>query len=728
MTRTYNLVFSFAVLLFCGSPALAAEPGTAPDAERILSAAPNADSYGKHLLYLTEEPHMAGTERNHALAEYVRDRFREYGLDEVSFHEFPALLSFPKSAALAIRTPVIQSLNLREDPHPADKDSRLYDDPTQIAFHGYAPSGKVRAEVVYANGGSPEDFQLLDRMGIDLKGKIVLMRYSNPYSYRGYKVFEAERRGAAGSIIYSDPAEDGYLRGTVYPDGPWGPESNTQWGAIIYDWLGQGEPFTFHWKQHADGGWVEGLERDKQLPRIPSMPLNPRNAAAILKEMGGPEAPKEWQGGLPLTYRIGPGPVTLDMDVQNEERIGKLRSVIGVIRGREEPDKLVILGNHLDAWSYGAVDPSSGTAALLEVARAIGEAVKQGHRPRRTIVFAVWDGEEPLLGGSTQWALDNADDLRKNAVTYINVDTGVQGGEFTGGATPALAEFLREVTKSVRDPLSDQPLYEAWAARFENGLPKVETIVGATDYTAFQEYLGVSCIDMYFDGPYGVYHSMYDNYFRQSTVVDTGFDIGVGLSRLWSALAWRLAEVQVLPMRYSDYARAAIGYIEAAEAHAGTARPLRLMTARAAAARWELAAAEFERRLAKAELEPAAARAVNERLMQVERALVEPTGQRGRPFIRHLLVAPQPSYRSAYLPRIWDALDRNDRNAVPAHEAEVAAAFDRAAGILQEATAILVSGARPRAAQRNQPMPTLKPSVMRSVSTSPVTSSVPTSR
>jgi hypothetical protein len=181
-------------------------------------------------------------------------------------------------------------------------------------------------------------------------------------------------------------------------------------------------------------------------------------------------------------------------------------------------------------------------------------------------------------------------------------------------------------------------------------------------------------------------------------------------------------------MRYSDYARAAIGYIEAAEAHAGTARPLRLMTARAAAARWELAAAEFERRLAKAELAPAAARAVNERLMQVERALVEPTGQRGRPFIRHLLVAPQPSYRSAYLPRIWDALDRNDRNAVPAHEAEVAAAFDRAAGILQEATAILVSGTGPRAAQRNQPMPTRKPSVMRSVSTSPVTSSVPTSR
>ena len=177
--------------------------------------------------------------------------------------------------------------------------------------------------MVYANGGSPEDFQVLDRMGIDLKGKIVLMRYSNPYSYRGYKVYEAERRGAAGTIIYSDPAEDGFVQGKVYPEGPWGPESHIQWGAIIYDWLGQGEPFTFHWKQQPDGRWVEGPQRDKQLPRIPSLPLNARNAAAILKQLGGPEAPKDWQGGLPLNYRIGPGPVTLDMDVQNEERVGR---------------------------------------------------------------------------------------------------------------------------------------------------------------------------------------------------------------------------------------------------------------------------------------------------------------------------------------------------------------------------------------------------------------------
>ena len=416
------------------------------------------------------------------------------------------------------------------------------------------------------------------------------------------------------------------------------------------------------------------------------MPLNERNAAKILAALGGPEAPKDWQGGLPVAYHIGPGPVTLDMDIVNDERVEMLRSVIGVIRGREEPEKLVILGNHLDAWIYGAVDPSGGTASLLETARALGEAVKRGHRPRRTIVFTVWDAEEPLLGGSTQWALDNAENLRKNAVIYINVDTGVQGSDFVGGATPALAEFLRGVTKAVKDPLADRPLYDAWASRFKGQLPKVETIVGATDYTAFQEYLGISCIDMYFDGPYGVYHSMYDDYFRQSTIVDKGFAIGTGLAQLWGVLAWRLADTQVLPMRYSDYARAAVDYIAAAETHAGTAQPLRLAAARAAAARWEAAATALETHLTSEVPAPAQARALNERLMQVERALVEPAGQKGRPFIKHLLVAPQPSYRSAYLPRIWDAIDRGDRAAIPGYEQEIVAAFDHATEILREAS------------------------------------------
>ena len=675
----------------------AANPVLLPPVEQVLASVPTGDSYGKHLLLLTEEPHMAGTPRNDALADYVREQFIEYGLDEASFHDTPALLAFPRSARLTILKPSKQELPLAEAPHAPDKDSRLYDDPSQVAFHGYALSGDVTGEVVYANGGSPEDFAALDRMGIDLRGRIVLMRYSEPYSYRGFKVYMAEQRGAAGTIIYSDPMEDGFLRGPVYPDGPWGPMSHVQWGAILYDWLGTGEPFTFHWKQGSDGRWYEGPVRDKQLPRIPSMPLSAENAAAILKQVKGKAAPEEWQGGLPFPYHIGPGPVTVRMEVDNDEHVETLRSVIGVIRGSEEPEKLVILGNHRDAWSYGAVDPSSGTAALLETARAFGAALKQGHRPRRTIVFANWDGEEPLLGGSTQWVKDNAEKLRSGAITYINVDSAVQGRDFVAGSTPALARFVREVSRTVEDPDSGRPLHDAWAARFKDDVPEVVTIVGATDYTAFQEHLGISCIDMYFDGPYGVYHSQYDNYFRQERIVDPGFRYGTALAKLWGVMAWRLADAPLLPMRYSDYARAAVGYIEAAEAHAPAARGLRLEAARAAATRWEQAAAEFEAQADGAKALPADLRAVNDLLLQVERTLTEPAGLQGRPFVKHLLVAPQPSYRSEYLPRVWEAIDRGDWAAVPVHEAEIVAAFDRAAGMLQRASELLQKGAVPAA-------------------------------
>jgi N-acetylated-alpha-linked acidic dipeptidase len=302
---------------------------------------------------------MAGTDRNHALAEYVRDRFREYGLDEVNFHEFPALLSFPRSAALAIHKPEAQTLNLREDPYPADKDSRLYDEPGQVAFHGYAPSGKVRAEVIYAYGGSPEDFQLLDRMGIDLKGKIVLMRYSDPYSYRGYKC-TGRTPGAAGTIIYSDRRGRIHPR-KVYPDGP-GARIRIQWtrssmtgrpGRAVHVSLEAGR----------NGRWVEGPQRDKQLPRIPSLPLSAKRRRD--PEAAGRTRSAEGLAGRTsahVSHRSRPGHA-------RHGRAGRARgdacSVIGVIHGREEPGK----GDPRQSsrrLGYGAVDPSSGTAALLE--------------------------------------------------------------------------------------------------------------------------------------------------------------------------------------------------------------------------------------------------------------------------------------------------------------------------------------------------------------------------
>jgi N-acetylated-alpha-linked acidic dipeptidase len=667
------------------------------EVETILRRTPSAETFSKHLLYLTEEPHQTGTPRNVELADYVRDRFIEYGLEDVHFHDTPALMSYARSAAVEILEPVHLKLKLAEAPHPPDKDSYLYSDPSEIPFHAYANDGDVTAEVVYANAGSPEDFAKLDELGIDVSGKVVAMRYSEPYSYRGYKVYLAESRGAAGAIIYSDPEDDGYGRGETYPRGPWGPPSHIQWGAIVYDWFGS-TPFTFHWKKRF-GRWVEAGERDRRLPKIPSIPMSHEDAAEILSRLGGPSVPPEWQGGLAFAYHVGPGPVRIRLRVDNDEQIGTMRNVIGQVRGS------VVIGNHRDAWSYGAVDPSSGTAALLEVARAFGRALEAGHRPRRSVIFANWDAEEQLLGGSTAWGLDNRDKLRKDGVVYINVDSSAAGGEFSPGAVPSLADFVREVSKSIHDPDSGGSVYDASLARSETGEVEVEKIVGATDYTVFLGNVGMSCIDMSFSGPYGVYHSQYDNYFWMSQIADVGFRYNTTMARLWAVLSWRIANADVLPMRYSVYASEVGSYLEQMEQRAmdKSERKLGFALAREASLRWRESAASFEAELQQrlssdSPLPRETAREIDERLMGVERALTQETGLLRRPFFKHLIYAPQPTYREEVLPRIFEAIDDGRWEAIPAYEKELATGFDRAAELLDEATALLRQSARVAAA------------------------------
>ncbi len=684
-----------ALTLVFSPSALALAETTEKDAEQHILQVPNPESYGRHLLYLTEEPHPTGSARNMELADYVRDRFVEYGLENVHFHDTPALLSYGRSASVRILAPVVLELDLTEDPHPGDKDSYLYQDSGVVPYHEYAASGVVTGRVVYANSGSPEDFDKLEELGIGVEGKIVIMRYSMPYSYRGYKVWMAESRGAVGAIIYSDPQDDGYRKGLTYPDGPWGPASHIQWGSIVYDWFGFGvTPFTFHWTQRPDGTWEEGPERDRQLPRIPSIPMSYRSAAEILSRLQGPVAPQDWQGALPFTYRIGPGPATVRLRVENEEVIGTMRNVIGMIRGAEEAEKWVIAGNHRDAWIYGANDPSSGTAALLEAARALGSAARKGWRPKRTIVFANWDAEEDLLGGSTSWVKDNAAKLRTDGVVYINMDSAAAGPDFRAGATPALADFVREVTASIDRPDDSGSLYDAWAKRFEEGVPEVETIVGATDYTAFQEHLGVSCIDISSKGPYGVYHSMYDNYFWMSRIGDPGFRHGTVMSRVMAMLLWRMANADTLPLRSSRYAEAVLRHLDEIEQKAAGRRPIELKEARKAAQKWRDAAGAFENRLdevllTETALPAGATRQINDLLMQVERAMTEAEGLDSRPFYKHLIYAPQPTYREEVLPRIFEAIESGAWDEIPRFEAQLVKAINDAAALLLHAEELL---------------------------------------
>jgi N-acetylated-alpha-linked acidic dipeptidase len=417
--------------------------------------------------------------------------------------------------------------------------------------------------------------------------------------------------------------------------------------------------------------------------------MSHEDASEILSRLAGPAVPREWQGALPFTYHVGPGPVRMRLRVKNEDRIGTMRNVIGRITGSEEPEKWIVVGNHRDAWSHGAVDPSSGTAALLETARALGAAVEKGFRPRRTIVFANWDAEEDLLGGSTSWAVDFRDELRRGGVLYVNLDSAASGPNFSGGATPALADYLRDVSRYVPHP-SAPTFYDAWRSRAPESEPEVGTIVGATDYTAFQENIGMSVIDLSSNGPYGVYHSQYDNYFWLSRIADPGFLQNAALARFLAVLLYRSANLDVFPMRYSAYARAVLAHIDEVEKRAAPAREIRLDAAREAARHWEEKALSFETRLGAVELSRDAAARVNGLLMEVERALTEERGLESRPFFKHLIYAPQPTYRDEVLPRIWEAIDQGAWDEIAGYEKELVAAFERAGELADEAAAALV--------------------------------------
>jgi N-acetylated-alpha-linked acidic dipeptidase len=389
------------------------------------------------------------------------------------------------------------------------------------------------------------------------------------------------------------------------------------------------------------------------------------------------------------------------MRVDNDEQIGTMRNVIGQVRGSEQPERWVVIGNHRDAWSYGAFDPSSGTAALLEVARSFGQALQAGHRPRRSVVFANWDAEEQLLGGSTAWALDNRDKLRRDGVVYINVDSSAAGSEFSPGAVPSLADFVRDVSRSIHDPDSGGSVYDASLARSTTGEVEVEKIVGATDYTAFLGNIGMSCIDMSFSGPYGVYHSQYDNYFWMSRIADPGFRYNTTMARLWGVLSWRIANTDVLPMRYSVYAAEVKRYLAQLEQRAlrNAEQQIEFALAREASIRWQAAAESFEARLqqrlgSEPPLPRQMASRIDERLLGVERALTQDSGLLRRPFFKHLIYAPQPTYREEVLPRIFEAIDDGRWEAIPAYEKELAAAFDRAAALLDEARSLLEESAR----------------------------------
>ena len=602
--------------------------------------------------FLTADPHVAGSPRDRVLAEWVRDRWREYGLEQVEIVEHEVLLPYATDAQVEMLAPSRWRATMREDAVDGDPFSAR---DTGIAYHAYSASGDITAPVVFAGSGNPSDYDQLAQRGVDVKGKIVLVRYSVPYSYRGFKALTGEQRGAAGILIYSDPADDGSKKGAAYPRGPWGPDSHIQRGGIVYDFRVPGDPLTPGWASEPGAARIKAADA-VSLPKIISAPLSWRDARPILDAV---------RGG---------GPATVHLRVQNDDKVRPIWTVTGRITGTASPDQLVIVGNHRDAWVYGGVDPSSGTASLMELARSIGTLAKQGARPKRTLVFASWDAEEFSLTSSTEWGEQHATDLSGHAVAYLNVDSSASGPDFKAAAVPSLN---RLISQSAHDVLG---LAESDGELVRNRLGS------GSDYTVFLNFLGVPVADLTFTGPYGVYHSVYDNHLWMQKFGDPGFLHHAAMTRVWGVMALRLANADVVPLDYRATADRVREFVDEALEKAGSGQKTALRPLVGAAERLDAAALAMGRRIdALLGVNPPDRRAsavLDEALIKTERAFLDPAGLPGRPWYRHLLFAPKPTYEPEVLPGITEALAAGDRSRLDQQVARLTRALDRAASIL----------------------------------------------
>ena len=662
-------------------------------------AVPDPKLAEEHLRELTKAPHMAGTPEDKATADYVAAKFREAGL-ETEMVEYKVWFNYPDEISVDMIAPEGVKMH---GPSREHVDGDAYQDDPRIvtAFNGMSPSGDVEADVVYANYGSPEDFDKLAQMKVDVRGKIALVRYGQ--NFRGVKVFVAQERGAAGVIIYSDPADDGWKRGDKYPQGPWRPDTGVQRGSVGYMFEYSGDPTT------PGIASVSSLQEEKrtspdkaaQLPRIPATPLSYADAWPILQHLGGPESPRDWQGALPFTYHVGPGPSKVKMHLKQDYQYRTIWDVIGVARGSDLPDEWVVAGNHRDAWVYGAVDPNSGTTAMLEAVHGVGELLKSGWRPKRTLIFASWDAEEEGLIGSTEWGEQNAAALQ-NAATYLNIDVGVAGPKFGASSVPSLKEFLRDVTKAVPSPQGGT-VYDSWKKTSGEAVNRQETNVylppaaqakpdaqvgdlgSGSDYTVFLQHLGVPSMDMGSTGPYGVYHSVFDNFQWFKKFGDPTFAYEQQMARVYGVAAIRMADADVLPYDYEEYGKEIAAYLDAAQKRAqakfGTNVPS-FSDAVGAAKQLEEAGS---RALALERKPPADVTKLNRATRETERALLLPDGLPNRPWYHHAIYAPgvYTGYAAVVIPGVNEAIDRGDRAATQQQIEALAGALKRAAGVLE---------------------------------------------
>lgn len=676
------------------------------DVEKRYRAIPSAEEARKWHRHFTAVPHPATSKANDEMAEYIAEQWRQQGLEDVVIRRYDVLSSNPREVKVEMVAPMRYVPSLREDPYEQDPDTKHPD--ISGAWISFSASGDVTAPVVYANSGNPADYDVLRKNGIDPRGKIVVVRYSNPYSYRGFKALTAQREGAAAMIVYSDPAEDGWKRGKVFPEGPWGPDSHIQRGGIAYDYIVPGDPLTPGWAS-TPGAHRIPVEEAVSVPKVIAVAMSHRDMQPILEKLGGPVAPKEWQGALPIEYRLGgeAAKVRIKADMQTDVRANYV--VEGRLKGSDVPDEWVVLGNHHDAWVFGGVDPSSGTAAMMEVTRALGQLKREGTRPKRTLVFCSWDGEEVTLTGSTEWGEQFSQDLKEKLVAYLNVDSAASGPHLDLSAVGSLAPMVVELTKELPHP-SGASLYEAWRRPREttggpaNGtLPDqalVTTRIGSgSDHTVFINYLARPVVEMGFDGPYGVYHSAYDDHFWMTRFGDPGFKYHALMAQLWGTMALRLANAEVLPLDFDAYAAALRDFIGRLDDIPGLVANVdvkdlvtRTKAMRGAARRLNQ---RIEGALAAGRLTADAAARVNRKLLDFEANWASPAGIPGRPWFKHLLYAPRYTYAAMTLPGITEAAEAGEWARARQQAGLVAEAIAKNTALIESAAADVSSFAVP---------------------------------
>lgn len=662
---------------------------------------PSANSAREHLRRLTAEPHVAGTPEDYNTAVYVRDQMRSYGL-AADLAEYQVWLNYPKT------DPIVELISPRRE-RLSVREAIIKEDPTSSnrkitpLFNGYAATGDVTAPLVYANYGLPPDYDALAKAGVDVKGKIVIVRYGN--SFRGVKAKVAQDHGAIGCIIYSDPADDGYAQGDVYPKGAWRPVASGQRGSVQFLFQYPGDPLTPGKAAIPTAQRISLEEAYADIPRIPVQPLAYDEARKLIEPLKGPVRPKGFQGAFPFPYHVGgTNDVRVHLKTDMDYQSRKIWDVIARIDGSAEKDRWVIMGNHRDAWVFGAVDPNSGTATMLEAARAFGQLLKNGWQPRRTIILCSWDAEEYGLIGSTEWAEEHDAELQEKAIAYLNVDVAVNGPNFGASSVPSLWKLIRGATREVKDPKTTRTVYQQWQDRAReqrnetdpdyDAEARIGPLGSGSDYTPYLQHLGIASTDMGFGGDYGVYHSAFDSFYWMSHFGDPDFAYHVAAAQLWGTMAMRVADAEGLPFDYTDYA----GQIREYFNESVKLAKRRKLDAAIDESSMNNAITNFADEAARVERErqrlvadgsaSAVARLhrLNDALMLAERAFIDDRGLNGRPWYRHEIYAPGifTGYASQPLTDFRQALDDRNMPGVKQGLERIIAAIKRATEALRK--------------------------------------------